>query len=291
MRKLILCLILLLLPVHALAGVVAQGSVSAANMKLSTVNGTAFVDFSSAGVFTGYEGCKLTITDSTGDKLIGYISTMGIAEALEADTIVNGALVDGNSDGKADNWLSEYSDSSTYLSIVTGFGFPGNAQRAYDNLDLVGGLDIYQNRSFTSGTLYKSTFYQRSNHTLFRFVMGTCGTYSPGINVGDATQKTYYATATSTSASSKFRFYLERNNGRYFEAGGPTLQLVTAPSATGATIVSAKDGSVSNWTSTDASFTVNDASGYTYTIEKMVKGKKPRWSRLDGLREPRGRID
>ena len=59
----------------------ASGSVTSSNMKLSAVNGTAFVDFSTANVLTDYVPYKgkLTITDSAGKKLIGYIKAAGIS--------------------------------------------------------------------------------------------------------------------------------------------------------------------------------------------------------------------
>src|ERR1017187_4427763 len=47
-----------------------SGNVSPSSMRLSTINGTAFVDLSSAGTLTPYIGDKLTITDNTGHQLV-----------------------------------------------------------------------------------------------------------------------------------------------------------------------------------------------------------------------------
>ena len=58
------------------------GSVTRANMKLSAVDGTAFVDFSTANILTDYvsDRAKLTVFDSTGKKLVGYIKAAGTGE-------------------------------------------------------------------------------------------------------------------------------------------------------------------------------------------------------------------
>ena len=59
-----------------------SGSVTRTNMKISAIDGTAFVDFSAADVLTNYLGGKLIITDSAGKKLIGYIKAAGSGETL-----------------------------------------------------------------------------------------------------------------------------------------------------------------------------------------------------------------
>ena len=59
-----------------------SGSVTRANMKISAIDGTAFVDFSAADVLTNYLGGKLTITDSAGKKITGYIKAAGTGEML-----------------------------------------------------------------------------------------------------------------------------------------------------------------------------------------------------------------
>jgi prepilin-type N-terminal cleavage/methylation domain-containing protein len=58
----------------------SSGSVTQANMKMSIVNGTAFVDFGAVGSLTSYIGDKLTITDSTGYQLVGWVKAAGAGE-------------------------------------------------------------------------------------------------------------------------------------------------------------------------------------------------------------------
>ena len=53
-----------------------------ANTKISAGDGSAFVDFSESAYLTlpEHRGCKLTITDSTSKKLVGYIKAAGTGE-------------------------------------------------------------------------------------------------------------------------------------------------------------------------------------------------------------------
>ena len=248
MRKLILCLILLLLPVPVFADVVATGSVSQANMKLSTVNGTAFVDFSAAGVFTGYEGLKLTITDSTGDKLIGYIKAMGTGETLGASLINDASFAAGC----GVNWVCQPGWTMSGGEAISD-GTSNDSK-------------IYQAHTFVAGTLYKSSL-------MYILTSGGGQFYFTG-RVGSLTSNDVFFTAPS---SNTLNAYIYSSNFLVASVQSWALNPVTAPSATGATIVDAKGGSTFNWTSKDASFTPNDASGYTYTIERQTGGMSLMW--------------
>jgi len=59
-----------------------SGSVSLTNIRLSLVNGTAFVDFSAVGTLTPYLNRKLILTDSAGKKAVGYIKAAGTGETI-----------------------------------------------------------------------------------------------------------------------------------------------------------------------------------------------------------------
>ena len=63
-----------------------SGTVSLANIRLSLVDGAAFVDFSAAGTLNYLNG-KLTLTDSAGKKAIGYIKSAGTGETLDTETV------------------------------------------------------------------------------------------------------------------------------------------------------------------------------------------------------------
>ena len=93
MKKLFIALIILLFSVSfSHAGVLASGSVSLANSKLSLSNGTAFVDFSAADVLTDYIGKRIVITDSAGKKAVGYIKAAGTGETLGDELATNGGF-------------------------------------------------------------------------------------------------------------------------------------------------------------------------------------------------------
>jgi len=51
----------------------AKGTVTLADMRLSLLDGSAFVDFSAADVLTDHIGKRLVVIDSAGKKAIGYI--------------------------------------------------------------------------------------------------------------------------------------------------------------------------------------------------------------------------
>ncbi len=66
------------------------GSVTLENIRLSLVAGTAFADFSEAGVLTNALGGKLTVTDSGGvNKAIGYIKAAGTGETTGTELITS----------------------------------------------------------------------------------------------------------------------------------------------------------------------------------------------------------
>jgi len=63
---------------------VASGSVTLANLRLSLATGLAFVDFSIAGILSQFLNCMLILYDSAGAYLIGYIKAVGSGERMAA---------------------------------------------------------------------------------------------------------------------------------------------------------------------------------------------------------------
>lgn len=72
----------------------ATGNVTHANIRISAVDGTAFIDFSAATVLTSKEDYYLIVSDSNGTPLKGWIKNPGTAETL-GDEISSGALTAG----------------------------------------------------------------------------------------------------------------------------------------------------------------------------------------------------
>jgi len=64
-------------------------TISQANMRLSAVAGTAFIDFSAADVLTDHIGKILTVKDSAGKVLVGYIKAAGTGETLSGEALAD----------------------------------------------------------------------------------------------------------------------------------------------------------------------------------------------------------
>ncbi|MEO5366065.1 MAG: DUF3168 domain-containing protein [Magnetococcus sp. WYHC-3] len=67
------------------------GSVTIGNIKLSAVNGTAFIDFTASGTLTNNTGKLLYLTDSVGATISGYLKAAGTGETLGSE-IATGTL-------------------------------------------------------------------------------------------------------------------------------------------------------------------------------------------------------
>ena len=98
MRRLAFLLILLLLipsisqaRPRGIYKTVASGTVTKANMRLSGVDGLAFVDFGAANVLTTKVGHLLKITDSAGKSIMGYIKAAMAGESLDTE-VATGTL-------------------------------------------------------------------------------------------------------------------------------------------------------------------------------------------------------
>lgn len=268
MKKLLISLVLFLCTVSfSHAGVLASGSVSLANSKLSLSNGTAFVDFSTADVLTDYVGKKLVITDSTGKKAIGYIKAQGTGETLGNELVTNGVF-DSNSTG----WSAE---SSAVLTSVAE-GESGNCLQVKEN----GAANPYAATSVAVGTgkLYKLNYSVKQ---------GTSSTYKGYITITSYVP-TVPLSINRTSTSSwvaQGAFYLTAKadglpiivlmnvaasgSGLTHLFDNVTFKQVLTPSATGVTITSSPNGSTYNWASIESGFNYNDASGYTYEISSL----------------------
>lgn len=214
------------------------GSVTLANMRLSIVDGNAFVDFSS-DVFGDHIGDKLIVYDSAGKKAIGYIKAAGTGETLDNELVTNGDFdpdegwtkgVWSIADGKAAATASSYS----FL---------------YQNADLAGKLikssvDI----DSISGGPIKVCYHGTANGGTARTTTGTHAEYYTPSSSGTAT----------IGAQTQVNVTCSIDN--------LSMKQVLTPSATGVTITSTPGGTTYNWASVESGFNYNDPSGYTYSI-------------------------
>lgn len=217
-----------------------MGAVTRANMKISAVNGTAFVDFSAADVLTNYLGRKLTITDSKGKKLVGYIKAAGTGETLDSELISSWT---NNVTNPYETFTSSGKDiTSAINTTTTGFCTSTvgvSANKLYNAVT---------NLTLNSGTAPNLRLYD-DNKVIIAASVGA---------------QTGYVTATATSNAIGYYISVATN----FSVTASLKQVLT-PSATGVTIVSTPGGTTYNWASVESGFNYYDASNYTYEIANI----------------------
>ena len=233
----------------------SSGSVTLANMKLSAVDGTAFVDFSAADILTGYIGNSLTLKDSAGKVLVGYIKAAGSGETLSAELITGWTNLGFET-------LTVNANGHDLDSVINSSGI-GEARS--NSLAARGAL-VKINRVNT-GT-------------------GVGSWWSPFdvINFGSGNLTNNYKTANHASGNGYINLYT--NAACNFSVTMSCVQVLT-PSATGVTIVSTPGGSTYNWTYQEAGFNYNDASGYTYEIGNLKIKAAADWAGVIGPIEAR----
>jgi len=195
------------------AKLLSSGSVTAANLKLSAVDGTAFVDFSTADVLTDNIGKYIVIKDSTGKEIKGWIKAAGTGETLGADLLSGLDISDGN-------WTPTAATINS-SAIFTLTSTAGSVHRLL----------------LTTGCLYKTSLVGTTTAT--SFFLAQIGTSQKII---DANAGYGYRTATST----RLQFQGAGEVGNTCTITTADLFQVTAPSATGVTIVSSKGGTTYN---------------------------------------------
>ncbi len=228
--------------------IIRSGSVTQANMRLSSVDGTAFVDFSLASVLT--LNAKLTITDSASKTLIGYFKAAGTGETTGAEKIT----------GWTNNVTYSYDTFTTSGTEIT-------------SAIIATGVGIGYTNSFapTSGILMKMVTTLTINSGAapkWLFAEAIDGSGAVIQADGNGILMSAGANIVYRTAISGLNYLLFYNSGaQNFSTASTLLKQVLTPSTTGATIVSAAGGSIYNWTSMDSGFNLNDSGGYTYILE------------------------
>ncbi len=216
-------------------------SVTQANMRISAVDGTAFVDFSAAGTLTPYIGWYLKVYDSTGKTIEGYIKAAGTGETLsETEKITNG----------------DFGSSTGWLGLVNWSIGSGVATMAAGTT-----ASLYRT-DFTpiSGALYKESF---------DLVSQTAGDVYIIIQNPVITFPTHTVPATYTAyviPSAQTTFIIQGENGFRGSVDNASVKQVLTPSTSGVTITNTQGGATYNWAVKTTGFNYNDSSGYTYTI-------------------------
>ena len=239
----------------ASATLVETGSVTKANMKLSLVDGTAFIDIGAdistdyAGADTGDHDYLIEVYDSAGKKATGYIGAIGGGETLSGDERVTNGTFDANVTG----W-SVASPPVTLTWNASGWADGDRAGGAYS-------VHAYQSiSSLVVGGLYKTSLNIIAISDKLNLFFA--GNY---INsVATTGVKNFYSLTKNVAADITFSYSDSSNATVSFD--DVSIQQVTDCHTNGVHIISTADGSTQNWASIDAAFNYNDQSGYTYFI-------------------------
>ena len=236
-----------------------------ANTKISAVDGSAFVDFSESAYLTlpEHRGCKLTITDSAGKKLVGYIKAAGTGETLGSEAVPNGTFE--NTSG----WIS----TTGLIASVAG-GQSGNCLQVTENGTEWPGAVAY-NIPFGLGKLYKwiSGYVKAGTNSTYQMYL--VSTYYVGWETTQTASSSwvnkangYYFTAPFPSPTANFvlRNMAAAGSGKTMLFDEMSIKQVLTPSTTGVTITSTPDGDTQNWADIEAGFDFYDAAGYDWEI-------------------------
>lgn len=246
-----------------------SGSVTQADMRLSIVDGTAFVDFSAASVLTDYLGFRLEISDSAGKKLIGYIKAAGTGETYGSEILTNTTFED----------ISGFDTSTCSVASVSG-GQTGNCLEITVTAGNANGGILSPSGFYTggsSGSLYKYTGYTKNGTgtAVFSSTSQYDGSTYESIGAVDFNVSTSWTSFTLYSTSKVGTQWLSFSNlvvgdGLTGLVDTVSAKQITASSTTGVTITSTAGGTTYNWASEESGFNRNDSSGYTYLIQKSL---------------------
>jgi len=239
---------------------VARGSVTLANMRLSGVDGGAvasggaFVDFGVADVLTGKLGCLLKIKSSNGAAIQGIIKGGGTGETLSpTELFTNPSFSSGDSGWtKQTGWTIADQGGGDYEGVAT--TAPSEKQ-------------VYQTIINTFGVLRKQTVVVTDLTLGSVCARGYDGVSQKLGNVLSAPGiSTLYITGISGNSSSG---PITQSVSNTLRVDDLSCKRVLTPSATGCTIVNSKGGVTYNWINKSALFNWNDAAGYTYEIFRI----------------------
>jgi hypothetical protein len=245
------------------------GSVTQANMKMSIVANTAFVDFSAANTLTMYHGNRLVITDHTAPNktLTGYIKAAGTAETYGGELLTDGAMENWNSPTDLTSWTESINGTGS-VNQESSIVYLGTYSTKMVRNNPDGNIGYIYQGTATSGILYKTSAYVRSGTGTPRIRIGLDWNHATLFNL--TTTYTQYVAYTTAVAGDKYCEFYPMDNGYNYYADNTSSVQVLTPSATGVTITSTSDGATYTWANEDGSFNRNDASGYTYTIYPLA---------------------
>ncbi len=223
-----------------------EGIVTLANMKISSVDGTAFVDFGATGVLTDNVGRLLKIYDSARRAITGRIYQAGSVETLDAELMTG--------------WTNGGNPYETFTSV--GINITSAIETGVE------GLANTNNITVVAGRLYKlaTNITKNSGQNPYFYIRKADGSgWELGDNfvlaLGGANK---YCCTTVSGAGHYIR---AANNAASDWLGTFSYKRVLTPGSTGVLIVS-EDMVTRNWTSKNSAFNYADSLGYTYDFEQ-----------------------
>ncbi len=262
----VVLLFLLVLAVPLSAATITTGTISAVNMRLSAVDGRAFVeDGSNASWLSQYAGYRITITDSAGRNLVGYIKEAGDGDSpgvSDTEIVTNNSFTGTWSDNVPQDWTC--SGTQNTVNYLAG-------DDANDRIRIVSGdgsgMGIYQTPC-NRGVLYRMTTVTDAITGEINFGFGY-GVKDAVHNVSAAGTKVSYQVAGAAFPVGQLQtVYLVRHFGYNCDAivSDVSVREVLAPSRYGVWIVSAPGGSTKDWENEEDGFDRGDVNGYRYAI-------------------------
>jgi hypothetical protein len=283
MKRFLLVLILCLIPYLSFASgpqVLVQGTATGTTqIRLSTVDGTAFLDGDGTVPCTSFIGEKIEIVDSAGKKISGFVKAAGSVEGLSAtEKITNGDMeLDSNwtvrtGTPTTNERSNEQAHGGTYsrkLSVDAQY----ELVRSDYLTSVIGGLFKAVVNVYGDGT---NKFISRvwaiagHNYAYFPLSSGVAGYAYPA----SWTTETAYVTFIETNPN----YFIEFGSGTGVTTGtiyfdDVSFKQVTAPSSTGCTIVSTSGGTTYNW-SKETGFDPNSASFKWRILSTNIPGKQ-----------------
>ena len=215
------------------------------DLRISSVDGTAFLDNCAALIPYADGNHQIEIYDSSNRMLRGVLKAAGTSETLGNELIT----------GWTNSLTNPYETFTTSGKDVTS---------AVNSSD-IGTSNT--NNCFSSRKLY----YIVINTTINSGISSHYRAYQSNtiiISSGAGEKSSYYTAASNDNYLGVFQSTIGDWSATF------TIKQVLTPSASGATIVSSKGGAIYNFTSKDASFTYNAAS-YRYAIYDTLKVSRP----------------
>ena len=243
--------------------VVYSGTI--ASLRISSVDGTAFLDNCAALVPYADGSHLVEIYDASGRMLRGYLSAAGTGETF-TEVYSNGAWT-GASGATPPTGLTA-GGAGTFSIFDSGDGSPYDtslkiAHNGTDHLPY-----IQRNNTVVIGKLYNySVAFKHGDGTKGVIYLSTSqgggGTSYLFKEVTNAawTTYSYNKTAVATSMYTVLQAYT-LTPGKYELFDTLLLRSIDTPSSSGATIVSAKGGATQNFSVKDSSFTYNSSAYY-----------------------------